>query len=93
MIVRDGLPDLRGFTSFHFIKLCVEESLRLAVAEMQHPDVISRGGSRIYSALQSNIPQTTAIPTFLSPFAPCFHLRQSHCTQVPLPTDKNITPQ
>jgi len=93
MIVRDGLPGLRGFTSFQFVKLYVEESLRLAVAETQHPDVSSRGGSKIYSALQPNIPQTTAIPTFSSPFAPCFHLRQSHCTQVPLPADKNIAPQ
>ena len=77
IIVRDGLADHRGFTSFQFVKLCVEESLRLAVAEPQHLDVSSRTGQRFIRALQPDNPLTTAIPNYSSPFAPCFQLRWS----------------
>jgi hypothetical protein len=55
VLMRDRLADHRWFTSFQFVKLCVEGSLRLAVAETQHPDVSFCGGSKIYSALQPNI--------------------------------------
>jgi hypothetical protein len=58
-MVRDGIADHGGFTSFQFVKPLVEEGIRLAVAEAQHPDVSSRCVSKIYSALQPNNPQTT----------------------------------
>ena len=51
IIVRDGLADHRGFTSFQFVKFCVEERLRLAVAEAQHSDDSYRGESRILLSL------------------------------------------
>jgi hypothetical protein len=49
-MVRGGFADHGGFPSFHFVKHFVEESFRLMVAEVLHPDVSSRGGSKIYTA-------------------------------------------
>jgi hypothetical protein len=49
-MVRGGFADHGGFPSFQFVKHFVEESFRLMVAEVLHPDVSSRGGSKIYTA-------------------------------------------